>query len=304
MRSTCGVAIAFLLVCSMALAEEVGLVLSGGGAKGAYEVGVWKAMKEAGVAEHVTVISGTSVGALNAALFASEPDMSKIEKIWLENLRGVLMPNATWKSNVIERIRRGDGDDSVLAKMDKIHRGTHNEGVVDPQALSNILAKCLRPEWTESAPVVYSTSCENGMVAKSYLLNAESHEKRIELLRASSAIPILFSTVNVDGKIHVDGACKMNTPIEPIVRNFPKIKTIYVVYLDEIERVRARAGDDRVDMEKYESKNIVEIFPSQSLHGRFGAILFNPKFAKWLFQLGYDDAKKVLCMKNLRELQQ
>lgn len=299
MRSVCSVVITLLWACNMAQAEEVGLVLSGGGAKGAYEVGVWKAMTEVGVADRVAVISGTSVGALNAALFASEPDISKIEKIWLENLRGVLMPNATWKSNVIERIRRGGGDDSASVKMDKIHRGMHNEGIVDPQALSNILAKCLRPEWTECAPRVYSTSCENGIVAKFYLLNAESHEKRIELLRASSAIPILFSTVNVDGKIHVDGACKMNTPIEPIIRDFPKIKTIYVIYLDERERVQV--GRDGIDVKKCEGKNIVEIFPSQSLHGRFGAIQFNPKFAKRLFQLGYDDAMKVLGVKNLRE---
>lgn len=301
MRSVCGVVIAFLLTCSMALAEEVGLVLSGGGAKGAYEVGVWKAMKETGVADRVAVISGTSVGALNAALFASEPDMSKIEKIWLENLRGVLRPNATWKSNVIERIRRGGGDDSSLVKMDKIHRGMHNEGIVDPQALSNILAKCLRPEWTESAPMVYSTSCENGMVAKSYLLNAESHEKRIELLRASSAIPILFSTVNVDGKIHVDGACKMNTPIEPIVRNFPKIKTIYIVYLDERERVQV--DHDGIDKKKYEGRNMVEIFPSQKMGGRLGAIRFNSKAASQWFQLGYHDAMKILGVKNLPESQ-
>ncbi|MCI8272280.1 MAG: hypothetical protein HFG16_08250 [Erysipelotrichaceae bacterium] len=46
------------------------LVFSGGGAKGAYEVGVWKAMSELGIDRHIRMVAGTSVGALNAALFA------------------------------------------------------------------------------------------------------------------------------------------------------------------------------------------------------------------------------------------
>lgn len=46
--------------------KEYGLVLAGGGTKGAYEVGVWKALKEMKI--NITAISGTSIGAINAAL--------------------------------------------------------------------------------------------------------------------------------------------------------------------------------------------------------------------------------------------
>lgn len=49
--------------------QDVGLVLSGGGGKGAYEIGVWKALDEYGVTPNIGAISGTSVGALNSALF-------------------------------------------------------------------------------------------------------------------------------------------------------------------------------------------------------------------------------------------
>ena len=48
--------------------KKVGLVLSGGGAKGAYEVGVWKALDIMGILPYIDGIYGTSVGALNAAL--------------------------------------------------------------------------------------------------------------------------------------------------------------------------------------------------------------------------------------------
>ena len=45
---------------------EYSLVLEGGGAKGAYQIGAWKALKEAGV--KINAVAGTSVGALNGAL--------------------------------------------------------------------------------------------------------------------------------------------------------------------------------------------------------------------------------------------
>ena len=65
------VAVCILVVNSMVNASHLGLVLSGGGAKGAYEVGVWQALHEAGLAGNVAAVSGTSIGAVNAALFAS-----------------------------------------------------------------------------------------------------------------------------------------------------------------------------------------------------------------------------------------
>lgn len=50
--------------------KEFGLVLAGGGTKGAYEVGVWKALKELNIS--ITAIAGTSIGALNAALILQD----------------------------------------------------------------------------------------------------------------------------------------------------------------------------------------------------------------------------------------
>lgn len=74
----------FLAACSL-YAESIGLVLSGGGAKGAYQVGVWKAMEEYGLTDNVKVASGTSVGALNAALFANI-STTKAEQLWREKI--------------------------------------------------------------------------------------------------------------------------------------------------------------------------------------------------------------------------
>ena len=47
-----------------------GLVFAGGGAKGAYQIGVWKALRKLGISEF-SCISGTSVGAINAFLYSN-----------------------------------------------------------------------------------------------------------------------------------------------------------------------------------------------------------------------------------------
>ena len=73
--------------------SPIGLVLSCGGAKGAYQAGVWKAMVETGVAERVTAISGTSVGAINAAAFAAIRDPGVIKRLWHDGVSAVVTPN-------------------------------------------------------------------------------------------------------------------------------------------------------------------------------------------------------------------
>ena len=59
------------------------LALEGGGAKGAYQIGAWKALREAGI--QISAVAGTSVGALNGALIVMG-DMAKAEGIW-QNIR-------------------------------------------------------------------------------------------------------------------------------------------------------------------------------------------------------------------------
>jgi len=80
--------IVLLLLCVspfFAQEEKIGLCLSGGGAKGAYQVGVWKALQEYDYIKNIVAISGTSVGALNAALFTCN-EQQKIEVLWTDEI--------------------------------------------------------------------------------------------------------------------------------------------------------------------------------------------------------------------------
>lgn len=99
--STACVAVSFFASFCAVAGEPIGLVLSGGGAKGAYEVGVWQAMEEMGLAGDVAAISGTSVGALNAALFATRPDAA--EALWLEKMEEVFTLNTNRVGQSLQR---------------------------------------------------------------------------------------------------------------------------------------------------------------------------------------------------------
>ena len=100
MKKILGIVI-FAVVSMCAFAESFGLVLSGGGAKGAYEVGVWKALDDYGITDEIKVISGSSVGALNAALFVCT-DTKTAETLWREEVgySSFLMPDTSSFSEV------------------------------------------------------------------------------------------------------------------------------------------------------------------------------------------------------------
>ena len=101
--------------------QNFGLVLAGGGGNGAFEMGVWKALKEIGK-YNITAVSGSSVGALNAAFFAAgrydeayylwqnitdkdiKIPLKESEKSAHSNIRGGI-----WSSAGVEKIIRTSG---------------------------------------------------------------------------------------------------------------------------------------------------------------------------------------------------
>lgn len=75
--------------------EDWGLVLAGGGGKGAYEIGAWKALRERKDLK-ISAVSGTSVGALNAALFCTD-DFELAEDIWTKQIdQNVILTPDFW----------------------------------------------------------------------------------------------------------------------------------------------------------------------------------------------------------------
>ena len=332
-----------LVVALCTNASPIGLVLSGGGAKGAYEVGVWSVLHEAGLTKEVVAISGTSIGAVNAALFASWPDPKGAERLWLENLGKVFVPNekilhlasekklaefrdaklceyadiagvpaeklpADSRAVIIREAedefrRKGILKDlaTALKTYEDSLTGKASDGLCDGEAMRRVLECNLPKNWPGATPRVYVTALATDCwKAKTFCLNEGYAEERIGRLLASTAIPAIFPPVVIDAISYVDGGWGArggdNTPIGPILKNHPEIKTVVVVFLNDKNhlssslrnRVRSVAGQSGV--------RLLEIIPSTDIDGLFGmeALNTSKERAKRLIELGRKDACEVL----------
>lgn len=250
----------------------IGLVLSGGGAKGAFQAGVWRAMCELGLAERVEAVSGTSVGALNGAAFAALRDPLAVCRIWLEHVGEMASANfrALSPLSLCEGVRNMlDGKPFPFS------------GLLDRSALERLVRTILPGAWPEEAPSVHATALECRAGTWGELDPAAYHlrrfridrernpETRLKQLLASAAIPWGFDPVEIGGKRYVDGGWDAqggdNVPVAPISEHHGNIRTVVVVRCNgaetEPEPLRF-AGPSGV--------RVVEVRPRTTLPGIFG----------------------------------
>lgn len=218
-------------------AEKVGVVLSGGGAKGAYEIGVWKAFEEYGITENVKAISGTSVGALNAALFVCT-DTETQKEIWSKDVGyfSFMMPDmdtifSAGKSladMAIESQGRYGFElkEFGLKFLRKIGKGVlnyafnddHTSGLFDRAPLRKIMEKNISlKKINDSGVDVYATALEKKAILLQYmnneesclysfLLNEQTDDKNIcDILMASSALPGVYQSQTLAESVVADG---------------------------------------------------------------------------------------------------
>ncbi len=193
---------------------KVGLVLSGGGAKGFAHIGVLKAIEEAGV--EISYIGGTSMGAVIGGLYASGYNATQIDSIFQSTDFDELLKDYIPRSSKNFFEKRNDELYAISLPFNKFRIGI-------PTALSkgmynyNLLAKLTDPvrhvRDFNQLPIPFlciATDIETGqeiLLNKGYLAQA---------MQASAAFPSLFSPVEIDGKWLVDGGVTNNYPIDEI----------------------------------------------------------------------------------------
>lgn len=236
---------------------KIGLVLSGGGAKGAYQVGVLKALVEFGVPVHV--MSGASIGALNGAVLASAPNLAvgtaRLEEIWLELVHDSPLKRQT-PSYLKLLFAAGLGENLIVAVAHSVlataqwyglsipqslHQTLHS-GMMDDAPLKALLDKYIdHKALSDGIPFYVSVFKSFGglldmvsvLAAELRLLESrdsefihiqsKSESERKELLLASAAIPVAFAPRQVNGAMYSDGGqggwtkAQGNTPISPLI---------------------------------------------------------------------------------------
>lgn len=198
----------------MASGGGTAIVLGGGGNLGATQVGMLRALLERGVEPDLLV--GCSVGALNAAGLAAEPDLAGVERL-----------EEVWRNLDGEAIV-ASGRLSALWLLTRKYRSLQpNDG------LRQLIEQWLPFRRFEEARVPLH------VVATSLRTGAERWFDRgpvVEPILASAALPAVFPPVEINGEMLIDGAVVNNVPISKAVEL--GAKRIYVLHVGNFERPR------------------------------------------------------------------
>lgn len=241
---------------------KTALVLSGGGSRGAYQCGAWRALIELGIT--VDMVVGVSVGSLNSAMVV-QGDPFLASELWrkLETDKVFdVKPDAQLAEFAAEFFKQGDAGVSGLKELvdtyldeDKIRNSSMDFGLL------TVEVPAMKPHylWKDEIP--------KGKIGD-------------YIIASSSAFPAL-KPHKIDGKTYIDGGYENNMPIHMAVER--GATNIIAIYLDAVGRY------DK-DKEMSSSENIKLINPKWDL-GSF--LVFDPDNTENIMRLGYLDAMKV-----------
>lgn len=295
--------------------SKLGLVFSGGGGKGAYQIGVWRALQEFGLAEKVRVVAGTSVGALNALLFVQQ-NYELAEHLWF-HIRQEDILNID--PELIATILREAPIAIPPAMLEKVLNFFCSRGIWSRDGLIRMLKTAVDAEAIAASPMTIFAACTDVTDIPSVMrpVSALTHylfEQSIpeghrmyfrlndydvarirQILLASSALPILFQAEQIGGRVYYDGGLTDNIPVRPVYDEGCDL--ILVVQLDPLALI---------ERDQFPDAEILTIAPQEAQGGFWGSTLdFSREGAERRVQQGYADALRILQpVAAMRDLQQ
>jgi len=252
-------------------AEGVALVLTGGGGKGSYQAGALQAILESETLK-ITGIAGTSVGALNAALFAAG-DADSLKKLWCDLKEDKM-----------------NGQDGFFGPSEE------NDRYLEDLIRDSGVTEKITPE--SLLTVVTAFDYENGY-PRDFILNKMSEEDKVRCLLASSAFPVAFKEREISGVKYIDGGIPVfgsNMPAAPLYHlGFRRFIVIHCSSRREAsEWTDLSKLNLMVNQEQYYNGAVfVHLYPGTDLGGVIdGTANFNHKYIMNNMQKGFEDMIK------------
>lgn len=256
--------------------KEYAIALEGGGAKGAYEIGVWKALEENGV--KYCAVAGSSVGALNGALMAMG-DLEQAINLW-ENITFSDVMNVD--DAQMRKLYRGDFLEVEWKDFLKDCVDAVKEGGLDIAPLRKLLEEQVDGEKIHRSPVklflvTYSLTDKKELDLDADTLDPETLRN---MLLASAYLPI-FQRKRLEGKQFLDGGVQNLVPVDCLLKR--GYRDIIVI------RIYGIGFEKRVTIP--EDANMITVAPKEKLGG---ILQFEPEQSKKDMQRGYFDGLKML----------
>ena len=196
---------------------KVGLVLSGGAARGLAHIGVLKALEEQGV--RIDAIAGTSMGAVVGGLYASGYSIEELEHLALTLDWQQALSDAPPRKDVPFRRKQDDRDFLVKQKLSFRDDGSLGLplGVIQGQNLSLLLESKLAHTADirdfDKLPIPFRAVATD-IASGEKVVFRRGHLPQV--VRASMSIPAVFAPVELDGRLLVDGGMVDNIPLDVV----------------------------------------------------------------------------------------
>jgi len=256
--------------------KEYGVVLEGGGAKGAYQIGVWKALMEYGV--KIKAVSGVSVGALNGALICMG-DYDKAVSLWKNiNYSSIMNVDDVEMDKLMNRKFKEINIQAVRKESRKFLVG----GGFDVTPLRQLLDENVDEKKIKDCDIEFIMGTFNLSNMKEMELSAKDAEDGYlkDYLMASANFP-LFKNEKLLGKTYLDGGIINNVPIDMLIkRGYKDIIVIRIFGIGVEKKVKIP-----------EDVNVFYFAPKIHL---CNVLEFNRKKAMRNITLGYYDAVRLL----------
>lgn len=248
--------------------KEYALVLQGGGTKGAYQVGIWKALNDLGI--KINAITGASIGAINGALFLQD-DIDMAVNVY-KNIE---------VSDIVEIDQKIDSDKDLfdIANVRNLFKELIDKKRLENTPIRRTIEKYIDIDKIYNSPIDFGIISYDLATKKSIELFKEDikKEEMVDYILASSCFPI-FKSQKIGDKKLLDGGIYDNTPINMLVEK--GYKNIIVANIDGI-------GFNQKVKEKDISLRVLS--PTEDLGGTFN---FNHKKIAKNILLGYLDTMK------------
>ena len=252
-----------------------GLVLEGGGAKGAYHIGAYKAIKDMNI--EIGGVAGTSVGALNGAAIAQD-DFEKAYELWYNMCYSKVM-NAD--DIEMKKLKKGKLTKEDIKSLSERIKGVINEKGIDVTPLKDLLFELVDEDKIRNSGKDFGIVTVSLTDLKPLELYIEDipEGKLVEYLLASAYFPA-FKKEKINGKMYIDGGIYNNLPINLLSNKGYK----------DIIAIRTH-GPGRLKKNDNSGLNIIYISPNDDL----GKTLdFDGEVARKNLKLGYYDGLKAL----------
>ncbi|MDM1347161.1 patatin-like phospholipase family protein [Myroides marinus] len=193
---------------------KVGLVLSGGGAKGLAHIGVLKVLEEEGV--KVDYIAGTSMGAIVGGLYASGYTATELDSIFNSIDVSALIKDYIPRISKSFYEKKNDEIYALTLPFDKFKIGfpkALSRGMYNYNLMNKLLAHVRHVDDFSKLKVPFLCIATNLETGEPVILK-EGYLPQVIL--ASGAFPSLFAPVEIDGKYLIDGGVVNNYPIDEL----------------------------------------------------------------------------------------